>query len=116
MEQYKIVYTDTAANDVAEKFQYIVKILRDRSTAERWYARLKKNILRGLSFMPEKYAFYDEEPWRSEGVRLFITRQDVVLYSADKAAHTVYILGVCTAGRDMTAHMEDARSAKSMTE
>ncbi len=116
MEQYKIVYTDTAASDVAEKFQYIVKVLRDRPTAERWYARLKENILRDLSFMPEKYPLYHEEPWRSECIRLFITRQDVVLYSADKAARTVYILGVCTAGRDLTAHMEEARSAGSMTE
>jgi len=36
MERYRIVYTNTAADDIAEKFQYIVKVLRDRTTAERW--------------------------------------------------------------------------------
>ena len=44
MERYRIVYTNTAADDIAEKFQYIVKVLRDRTTAERWYSRLKESI------------------------------------------------------------------------
>lgn len=102
MERYRIVYTNTAADDIAEKFQYIVKVLRDRTTAERWYSRLKESIQQDLSFMPEKYQLYDEEPWCSDGVRLFVTRQDVVIYSTDKAKRTVYIRGVCTAGRDIT--------------
>ena len=42
--------------------------------------------------MPEKYPLYNEEPWHSKGVRLFITHlQDVVVYSTDKTAQTVYI-------------------------
>lgn len=73
MDKYNIVYTNAAANDIAEKFQYITSVLHDRSTAERWYARLKDAIWHDLSFMPEKYPLYSEEPWRSKGVRLFIT-------------------------------------------
>ena len=96
MERYRIVYTNTAADDIAEKFQYIVKVLRNRATAERWYTRLKESIQQDLSFMPEKYQLYDEEPWCSDGVRLFVARQDVVIYSTDKAKRTVYIRGVCT--------------------
>lgn len=106
MTTYKIVYTDTAVNDIVEKFRYIAQTLRDRAVAERWYERLKESIQNDLSFMPEKYSLYQEEPWRSEGVRLFLTRQDVVLYSADDALRTVYILAVCTAGRDLSAHLE----------
>ena len=106
MDRYRIVYTNTAADDIAEKFQYIVKVLRDRTTAERWYSRLKESIQQDLSFMPEKYQLYDEEPWCSDDVRLFVTRQDVVIYSTDKAKRTVYIRGVCTAGRDIAAHMD----------
>lgn len=56
--------------------------------------------------MPEKYQLYDEEPWCSDDVRLFVTRQDVVIYSTGKAKRTVYIRGVCTAGRDIAAHMD----------
>lgn len=90
MDKYNIVYTNAAANDIAEKFQYITSVLHDRTTAERWYARLKDAIWHDLSFMPEKYPLYNEEPWHSKGVHLFITRQDVVVYSTDKTAQTVY--------------------------
>ena len=76
MDKYNIVYTNAAANDIAEKFQYITSVLHDRTTAERWYARLKDAIWHDLSFMPEKYPLYNEEPWHSKGVRLFITRQE----------------------------------------
>lgn len=75
MDKYNIVYTNAAANDIAEKFQYITSVLHDRTTAERWYARLKDAIWHDLSFMPEKYPLYNEEPWHSKGVRLFITRR-----------------------------------------
>ena len=51
MERYRIVYTNTAADDIAEKFQYIVKVLRDRTTAERWYSRLKESIQQDLSLL-----------------------------------------------------------------
>ena len=99
MDKYNIVYTNAAANDIAEKFQYSTSVLHDRTTAELWH---------DLSVMPEKYPLYNEEPWHSKGVRLFITRQDVVVYSTDKTAQTVYIWNVFTAGRDLSSHIEDA--------
>ena len=105
MDKYNIVYTNAAANDIAEKFQYITSVLHERTTAERWYARLKDA---DLSFMPEKYPLYSEEPWHSKGVRLFITRQNIVVYSTVKTAQTVYIGNVFTAGRDLSSHIEDA--------
>lgn len=108
MDKYNIVYTNAAANDITEKFQYITSVLHNRTIAERWYARLKDAIWHDLSFMPEKYPLYNEEPWHSKGVRLFITRQDVVVYSTDKTAQTVYIWNVFTAGRDLSSHIEDA--------
>ncbi len=56
--------------------------------------------------MPEKYPLYSEVPWRSKGVRLFITRQDIAVYSTDKTAQTVYIWNVFTAGRDLSSHIK----------
>ncbi len=41
MDKYNIVYTNAAANDIAEKFRYITSVLHERTTAGRWYARLK---------------------------------------------------------------------------
>lgn len=56
MTTYKIVYTDTAANDIVEKFRYIAQTLRDRAVAERWYERLKESIQNDLSYAGKVFA------------------------------------------------------------
>ena len=33
MDKYNIVYTNAAANDIAEKFQYITSVLHNRTIA-----------------------------------------------------------------------------------
>ena len=38
------------------------------------------------------------------------TRNDVVLYSVDERAGVVYIRGVCTRGRDLSAHLDTRES------
>lgn len=104
--QYQIFYTEAAVNDISGKFQYITHALHDRILAERWYFRLKEEIRSSLSTMPAKFAYYDVAPWREQGIHLFLTRQDVVLYSIDEPTQAVYIHAVCTAGRDLNAHLE----------
>ena len=44
--------------------------------------------------------------------RQFSTSNDVILYSVDDTVKTVYIRGVCTKGRDLTAHLEEQDSLK----
>lgn len=57
MDKYNIVYTNAAANDIAEKFQYITSVLHERTTAERWYARLKDAIWHDLSLCQRSIRF-----------------------------------------------------------
>ena len=104
--QYRIVYTRTAVQDIEEKADYISAQFRDQNLAATWYFRLRKEIQTDLSTFPLKYQCYDAEPWRERGVRLFVTRNDVVLYSVDQTAAVVYIRAVCTRGRDLSAHLE----------
>lgn len=104
---YQIFYTDTAVADIEEKADYIQSKFRDSQLAETWYLRLREEIQQDLSFLPCKYQLYDTEPWKERGVRLFLTRNDVVLYSVDEEKHLVYIRGICTRGRDMTAHLAE---------
>ena len=106
-QRYAIRYTETALLDMEEKADYIAQQLRDSALAEQWYHRLKASIQEELSFLPLKYPLYDVSPWKERGVRLLITRNDVVLYSAAPKQHMVYILGVCTRGRDLTRHLQE---------
>ena len=103
--QYKIVYTETAIRDMEEKMDYIACRFRDASLAMAWYVRLRDAIWDHLKTMPHKYLLYQEEPWRSKGVRLLVFRSDVVLYSVDERQACVYIRAVCTKGRDLPKHL-----------
>lgn len=105
IQHYEISYTQTAIEDIEEKADYIAFQFHDTRLAEKWYFRLRKLIQEGLSSFPLKYPLYDVTPWNSRGIRLFVARNDVVLYSVDSTAHTVYIRGVCTWGQDLAAHL-----------
>ncbi len=106
IQRYKIVYTRTAADDIEQKADYIMFQLHDPALSEIWYERLKAQIQENLTTFPLKYPLYDVSPWRERGIRLFTTRNDVVLYSVDTNCYIVYIHSVCTKGRDLPAHLE----------
>ena len=106
--QYKIFYTETAVLDIEEKADYIETQLGEAGLALSWYLHLKETILQNLTTFPLKYPLYDVEPWREQGIRLFPARNDVVLYHVEEGKHLVYIRGVCTKGRDLSAHLGKA--------
>ena len=112
IQRYKITYTETAIRDMEEKADYIAFQLQEPALAERWYLNLRADIQQNLSFFPFKYPAYPVEPWSSRGIRMFSTSRDVILYSVDDTAKTVYIRGVCTRGRDLSAHLEEQDSQK----
>jgi len=108
IQEYKIFYTQTAIEDMEEKADYISFQLHDLDLAEKWYFRLRELIQESLSTFPLKYPSYHVEPWKAKGIRLFVTRNDVVLYSVDPIAHVVYIRGICTRGQDLSAHLQSS--------
>lgn len=110
VQRYKISYTQAAAEDIEEKADYIAVQFHDPALSEVWYERLKGQIQENLTTFPLKYPLYDVPPWQEQGIHLFVTRNDVVLYSVDTDSYTVYIHTVCTKGRDLPAHLEAQKS------
>ena len=106
-QRYKIFYTSTAERDITEKLMYIMQQYRDTALAEQWYNRLRALIQENLTAFPSKYPLYDVEPWSSAGIRQYVTRNDVVLYSVDENRSCVYIRSVCTRGRDLDLHLSE---------
>ena len=53
------------------------------------------------------YPLYDVEPWSSVGIRQYVTRNDVILYSVDENRSCVYIRSVCTRGRNLDLHLSE---------
>lgn len=103
---YQIIYTAGAVADMEEKADYLMSRFREPTLAERWYTRLRDTIQKQLTTLPYKYPAYPVEPWSSNGVRFFDSRNDVVLYSVEESQHVVYILTICTKGRDIPSHLD----------
>lgn len=90
-----------------EKVDYISLSLHDPGLAEKWYLRLRTEILKDLTRFPYKYPLYHVQKWSAKGIRQFTFRNDVTLYSVNEKEQIVYIWAVCTKGRDLTAHLEE---------
>lgn len=104
---YEILYTEAAIQDMEEKADYIACQFRDSSLALTWYSRIRNSIQENLTTMPSKYPLYPVEPWISKGIRQFMFRNDVILYSVDESHTCVYIRAVCTKGMDLSAHLKE---------
>ena len=74
-----------------------------RTVGQRLCTLLQEN----LTAFPAKYPLYDVEPWSSAGIRQYVTRNDVILYSVDENCSCVYIRSVCTRGRDLDLHLSE---------
>ena len=107
IRRYTILYTQTAEEDIFTKAEYIEKAYRDSRLAYTWYARLRSKIERDLSFFPYKYQLYPAGAWAEKGVREFILRNDIVLYSVDETKGAVIIHAVFTRGKNISEDISD---------
>ena len=106
IQRYEIIYTEAAAQDIEEKADHIATQFCDPELAETWYFRLKADIQKNLATFPLKFPLYDVEPWNKRGIREYISRSDVILYSVNEETQRVYIRVVCTKGRDLATQLK----------
>ena len=107
LRKYAILYTQTAEEDILSKAEYIEKVFRDSRLAYTWYTRLRTQIEKDLSFLPYKYQLYSGGSWTEKGVREFILRNDIVLYSIDEPRSAVIIHAVFTRGKNIAEDTSD---------
>lgn len=107
LKKYRILYTETAEEDILAKAEYIEKAYRDSRLAYAWYTRLRTQIEKDLSFLPYKFQLYSAGVWAEKGVREFILRNDIVLYSVDEPNTTVIVHAVFTRGKNITEDLLD---------
>ena len=107
MATYEIYYTQTAEQDILEKFSYILHQFRDPALAETWYTRLREAIQSNLSEFTEKNPIYNVSLWSEKGIRKIINSNDDILNSIDETCKQVYIRSACTQGQDLSAHLTE---------
>ena len=97
---YEVEVSEQADRDLREIFEYIAFELQSPENAIGQLDRLEEQIL-NLDTMPERYRKYENEPWKSRGLRVLPVDNYVVLYIPDSNKKVVTILRVMYAGRDI---------------
>ena len=61
----------------------------------------------GLEEFPEKFRYYEKEPWRSRGLRVMPVDNYLVFYIPYRDAGIVTVIRVMYAGRDVDSQLKD---------
>ena len=97
---YEVEVSKQADSDLTGIVEYIAFELQSPENASGQLDRLEEQIL-NLDTMPERYRKYENEPWKSRGLRVLPVDNYVVLYIPDSDKKVVTILRVMYAGRDI---------------
>ena len=97
---YEVEVSKQADSDLRGIFEDIAFELQSPENASGQLDRLEEQIL-NLDTMPERYRKYENEPWKSRGLRVLPVDNYVVLYIPDSNKKVVTILRVMYAGRDI---------------
>ena len=102
----KIVYTVQARQDLRSIYEYLAYTLQVPDTAGRMAERIMDGV-RSLKSMPERNPLYQDEPWRSQGVRFLPVKKYLVFYTVDSAEKTVFVIRILYSGRDIRCQLEE---------
>ena len=102
---YTIKVTVQADNDLRNIYEYIAYELQSPENAGGQLNRIEKCIM-SLKSMPERYRFYDREPWKSRGLHIVPVDNYCILYIVDNGNMTVSIMRVMYGGRDINTQLD----------
>jgi toxin ParE1/3/4 len=103
---YAIKITAQAENDIRNIYEFIAYELQSPENASGQLDRIEKCII-SLDDMPERYRFYDREPWKSRGLHIVPVDNYCVLYIVDNDDSTVSIMRVMYGGRDIDVQLDN---------
>ena len=101
---YKVRYTANARLDLRRIYEYIAYNLMNRRAAANQTRRII-DAVKKLNYMPERHPLYDDEPWRSRGLRCFPVNNYVAFYLPKDT--DVLIIRIVYGGRDLKRQLKD---------
>ena len=100
--EYEVRITLQAQAHLREIRDYIAQKLLAPEAAKNTVQRLG-TVMASLSQMPKRVPLVEEEPWRSEDVRVRAVRNFLIYFWVNEAEKTVQIIAVIYARRDQTS-------------
>ncbi|MCI5687412.1 MAG: type II toxin-antitoxin system RelE/ParE family toxin [Emergencia sp.] len=105
MEYYTVKLTKQAQKQLYENAKYISDTLSNPSAAKRFLNLMEEKIF-SLSTMPHRIKLINEEPWKSEGVRVFIVNHYLVYFWIDQENYRVQVFLIICEKMDQLAHLQ----------
>lgn len=109
--KWNVQYSAKAMEDLKNTYEYIAgELFAPDAAAE--LVRAIMDAVRSLDEMPMRCRLYDDEPWRSRGLRLMLVRKYAVLYLPDETADTVSIVRILYSGMDIAKLLSESLDAE----
>ena len=102
---YSVQLTDTAKQDLRGIYEYIAYSLLEPDIAKGIVGRIIA-ALKTLRAMPLRHALYQEEPWRSRGLRRMNTENYSAFYLIIE--QTVHVIRIAYCGRDIRTILQQS--------
>lgn len=99
-DAFNVIYSADAVNDLRNIYRYIAFELLAPDAASSQVNRIREEI-RSLSFMPDRYAGVDWEPWKSRNTHKVPVDNFVVFYMVNTGKMTVTVLRIFYSGQDI---------------
>ena len=100
-----INYSSQSKYDLESVYEYIAFTLFSPEAAKRKVKRITETIGK-LKDFPFMYKLYEEEPWKSKGLRAFSVSDFVIFYMVDEEAMTISIARIIYGGRNIEKQLE----------
>ena len=101
---YDVMLTEQAESDLRGIYEYIAFELLEPDYAKGQIDRLEKHIL-DLANFPKRYREYEDEPWKSRGMRMMSVDNYVVFYIPDDSKSVVTVNRIMYSARDFKSQL-----------
>jgi len=100
MSQWKIIITPEAGKAINDIYYYIAGSLHSPDTAKNQIRRII-NVMESLDDLPLRFPLYQDEPWRSRGLRFVSVDNYLMFYLPNEKNKEVVVLHVLYGGRNI---------------
>ena len=102
---WMINYSSQAKEDLESVYEYIAFRLFSPEAAKHKVKRITEAIGK-LKDFPFMYKLYEDEPWKTKGLRVFSVSDFIIFYMADEEARTISIVRIIYGGRNLEKQLE----------
>ena len=102
---YSVRYSSVAADDLFLIYEYVALELSEPQTALNLYKDIAAAV-DSLADFPLRHPLFEDEPWRSRGLRKMTVKNFLVFYTADEENLFVNIIRIMYGARDISEQLK----------